>query len=159
MKNKFVSQGLRRAYIELEGKNYNVVHYQQNHKRYLKMIDSVMPFSKTDKILDIGGGFCYLTLFFKRLGTDISTIDFFYGDIPEARCEKNQIPFFWLNIEVDELPFEKGSFDVVILGEVLEHFNYSPVIPLTKIRRILKKDGKFIITTPNLFRITGLLKV
>ncbi len=159
MKNNFLSQRLKRAYLELEGINYNILHYQQHLNRYLKMIDSVLPRFSTAKILDIGGGFCYLTKFFKLQGFEIFAIDFFYGDIPQIRCERNGIPFFCLNVEVDDLPFEKEFFDVIILGEVLEHFTYSPLIPLKKIRNILKKDGMLLLTTPNVFRLIDLLKI
>jgi len=159
MKNKSFSQKLQHAYLELEGENYNTVHYQQNLNRYLKMTEAVLPLSKSNKILDMGVGFCYLTKFFKLQGHEIFAIDFFYGDIPKIRCERNDIPFFPLNIEVDNLPFEKEFFDVIILGEVIEHFTYSPLIPLRKIHKALKKDGLLILTTPNIFRIIELLKI
>lgn len=158
MKNKLLSQRLKRAYLELEGGNYNAVHYQQNRNRYMKMIEAAFPLSKSEAILDIGAGFCYLTTFFKLQGYKIFAIDFFYGDLPKIRCEQNHIPFFSVNIEIDDLPFEKESFDVIILGEVIEHFTYSPIIPLRKIKKVLKKNGTFILTTPNNFRIFGLLK-
>jgi len=159
MKNKLLSQRLKRAYIELDGENYNTVHYQKNGNRYLKMIAPVLQLSKAAKILDIGGGFCYLTKFFKNQGYEISAIDFFYGDIPKIRCEKSGIPFYLLNVEVDDLPFEEEYFDVIMLGEVIEHFTYSPLTPLNKINKILKKGGVFILTTPSIFRIIGLLKM
>lgn len=159
MKNKSLSQRLQHAYFALEGENYNTVHYQQNLNRYLKMIEVVLPLSKSNKILDIGAGFCYLSKFFKRQGYEIYAIDFFYGNIPKVRCEQHHIPFFPLNVEVDDLPFEKDFFDVIILGEVIEHFTYSPLIPLEKIQKVLKKDGLLILTTPNIFRIIELLKI
>ena len=101
----------------------------------------------------------YLTKFFKLQGYDIFALDFFYGDIPKIRCEKSAIPFYFLNVEVDEFPFEKEFFDVIILGEVIEHFTYSPITPLSEINKILKKDGVFVVTTPNAFRIIELLKM
>ncbi|MBW1782804.1 MAG: class I SAM-dependent methyltransferase [Deltaproteobacteria bacterium] len=159
MKNKPVFQGLKRAYYELEGKDYNAVHYQQNRNRYVKMIEAVLPLSKSVNILDIGVGFCYLAKFLKLQGFQVFAIDFFYGDLPKYRCEQNHIPFCFLNIEVDDMPFEKEFFDVIILGEVIEHFTYSPLIPLKKIRDALEKDGLFILTTPNVFRIFELLRI
>lgn len=159
MKNKLIIEALEQAYLDLEGKNYNVVHYEQNRNRYLKMIEAVLLLSRSDKILDIGVGFCYLAKFFKLQGYEIFAIDFFYGDLPKIRCEQNHIPFFSLNIEVDDLPFEIEFFDVIILGQVIEHFTYSPLIPLRKIKKALKKDGTLILTTPNIFRVFELLKI
>jgi 2-polyprenyl-3-methyl-5-hydroxy-6-metoxy-1,4-benzoquinol methylase len=159
MINNSISQGLKRAYLELEGVNYNAVHYRQNRNRYQNMIEAVLPLSKSGKILDIGAGFCYLTKFFKFQGYEVYAIDFFYGDLPKIRCEQNHIPFFYLNIEVDDLPFGKEFFDAIILGEVIEHFTYTPRIPLRKIKKVLKKDGILILTTPNIFRIFELLRI
>jgi 2-polyprenyl-3-methyl-5-hydroxy-6-metoxy-1,4-benzoquinol methylase len=158
MKRKQLCQELKRAYLELEGEHYNSVHYRQNRNRYLKMMQAVLPFSASARILDIGVGFCYLATYFKLQGYEVSAVDFFYGDLPKTRCEQNQIPFFSLNIEVDDLPFEEESFDVIILGEVVEHFTYSPLIPLRKIAKALKKDGTLLLSTPNRYRILELMK-
>ena len=119
MNNKLLSQRLKQAYFELEEENYNAVHYQQNRKRYLKIIEAAFPLSKSETILDIGAGLCYLTTFLKLQGYKIFAIDFFYGDLPKIRCEQNHIPFFSLNIEIDDLPYENEFFDVIILGEVI----------------------------------------
>ena len=86
-------------------------------------------------------------------------MDFFYGDTPKIRCQRSGIPFYQLNIEVDDLPFEKEYFDVIILGEVLEHFNYSPLNPLGKIRDALRNGGQLILTTPNALRLVNICKL
>lgn len=80
MKKKLISQGLKCAYLELEGVNYNAVHYRQNRNRYQKMIEAVLPLSNSGKILDIGAGFCYLTKFFKFQGYEVYAI----ADLPHA---------------------------------------------------------------------------
>jgi len=46
-----------------------------------------------------------------------------------------------------ELWFEDGSFDTVILGEILEHLNHPERI-LKEAKRVLKQDGLAIITVP-----------
>jgi ubiquinone/menaquinone biosynthesis C-methylase UbiE len=38
----------------------------------------------------------------------------------------------------------------VLLTEVLEHFNYDPLVPLQEIRRVLKPGGRLFLTTPNI---------
>lgn len=159
MKSNLLSQKLKQAYIELEGKNFNFKHYQQNRERYLKMIEFILPFSSTAKILDVGCGFCYLAKFLKLQGFKVFAVDFFYGNVSKIRCKESGIPFFQLNIEVDDLPFGEKAFDVILLGEVIEHFTYSPLIPLRKIRTALKKGGILILTTPNALRLISLLKL
>ena len=150
---------LRQAYVELDGKNFNFRHFEENKARYLKIVEFISPLSSDPRILDIGCGFCYLTRFLKDQGYHIVAVDFFYGDIPKIRCQESTIPYFQFNIEVEDFPFGTEVFDVVILGEVLEHLNYSPLIPLGEIRRVLKKGGKLILTTPNALRLINLLKL
>lgn len=159
MESNLLSQKLRQAYVELEGRNFNLKHFRQNSGRYLKMIEFILPFSSAGKILDIGCGFCYLTKFLKLQGSDVFAVDFFYGDIPKIRCKQSEIPFFQLNIEIDDISFGEKAFDVILLGEVLEHFNFSPLIPLRKIRKALKKGGRLILTTPNALRLVNLFKL
>lgn len=63
------------------------------------------------------------------------------------------------------LPFENDSFDYVVSVETVEHLK-SPFHFINEVHRILKPDGKFILTTPNvetiqsrlLFMFTGDLK-
>jgi 2-polyprenyl-3-methyl-5-hydroxy-6-metoxy-1,4-benzoquinol methylase len=111
------------------------------------------------KILDIGCGYCYLTRFLKGQGYDVLGVDFFYGTIPEDRCRQSEIPYYQLNIETDDLPFEENIFDVVLLGEVLEHLTHSPLLPLARIQNALKRGGRLILTTPNVRRVTHLAKM
>lgn len=49
---------------------------------------------------------------------------------------------------VEKLPYHGGSFDVVVLTEVIEHLP-APDKALAEINRVLKKGGLVIVTTPN----------
>lgn len=49
----------------------------------------------------------------------------------------------------ENLPFEKDSFDVIVLADVLEHLK-RPDIALKKIRPYLKDNGCFLISIPNI---------
>jgi predicted SAM-dependent methyltransferase len=49
------------------------------------------------------------------------------------------------------LPFSDNSFDTVVASEIIEHVNYNDGKMLLKeAKRILKPQGKLIISTPNL---------
>lgn len=55
------------------------------------------------------------------------------------------------------LPFTDQSFDCVVLAEVVEH--QTEVLPfLTEAFRVLRSDGKFLMTTPNPYGIFRWLK-
>ncbi len=53
------------------------------------------------------------------------------------------------NLDMSKLPFKDGIFDAVISSEVIEHV-LVPDKLLTEAKRVLKADGIFILTTPNL---------
>ena len=70
----------------------------------------------------------------KNLYTDIRTIKFDLEKIPDC-----------------SLPLKDESFDIVILTEVFEHLHpYKVKDILMDIKRILKKEGVVIFSTPNL---------
>ena len=54
-----------------------------------------------------------------------------------------------LNIDNDELLWESKSFDGAMAVEVLEHL-FDPVHALSEMNRILKPNGKLVITVPNI---------
>ena len=52
-----------------------------------------------------------------------------------------------------------NSFDVVIFSEVIEHLRISPIRALLEINRILKPEGLLLITTPNVARLSNILRL
>jgi SAM-dependent methyltransferase len=50
--------------------------------------------------------------------------------------------------DAQSLPFSAGEFDIVVSSEVLEHI-YDKRLALKEIHRVLKKDGRFIFSTPS----------
>jgi 2-polyprenyl-3-methyl-5-hydroxy-6-metoxy-1,4-benzoquinol methylase len=61
--------------------------------------------------------------------------------------------------DVEEgLPFEKGSFDAVNAGEVLEQL-YDTKSFFTEVARVLKPEGVFLFTAPNLNSLENRVRV
>ena len=68
------------------------------------------------------------------------------------------IAYHRANIEYDPFPYPDNHFDMVLYCEVIEHLTYDPTQSLYEIHRVLKPDGCLIITTPNPFRYTNVLR-
>lgn len=57
-----------------------------------------------------------------------------------------------LNIEKGKFPFQENFFDAIILGDTIEHIFDTDTL-LKQCHKLLKKEGKLIITTPNVASI------
>lgn len=57
------------------------------------------------------------------------------------------------------LPFEKSSFDMVMLHDVLEHLHDSPRNLLNDLLELVKPNGKLFVTVPNAVNIRKRVKV
>lgn len=53
------------------------------------------------------------------------------------------------NVELDHYPYADNTFDVVLCCELIEHLILDPTHMLVEIHRILKPNGRLMITTPN----------
>jgi 2-polyprenyl-3-methyl-5-hydroxy-6-metoxy-1,4-benzoquinol methylase len=50
--------------------------------------------------------------------------------------------------EAVELPFEPGSFDAIVCGDLIEHLR-DPGAFLARVRPLLRPDGRLVLSTPN----------
>ncbi len=100
---------------------------------------------KTGKILDIGCGDGRLLSLLKGAGSawELQGLDF--NERGNRIAESKGLKVHYGKFE--ELPFAGGSFDLVIMNEVLEHL-YNPCESLAKAKEILKPGGYLVIETP-----------
>lgn len=99
---------------------------------------------KNKKILSLGCGLRDGLKFLEFIGYDTFGVDF---DVPK---DKQTDKLKWHNLNTtDDLPFDEGFFDVVLCQEVIEHIE-NPWLLFRKVKRILKKGGIFLFTTPNI---------
>lgn len=111
--------------------------------RILKMSKMV---PQGSKVLEVGCGFGYISQLIKDAGNDVYGIEL----SPKAvKHSKNLgIKVFELDLN-DKWELLKGhKFDVVVLGEVIEHVFDTDAL-IEKIYKVLKPGGYLILSTPN----------
>lgn len=90
------------------------------------------------KVLDVGCGdmhFSTLMPEFQWTGIDINV-------------EQSNGKGIKHDLESTPYPFEDASFDTVVCSEVLEHL-FNPMKVTKEIKRLLKPDGCYVLSTPN----------
>ncbi len=115
------------------------------HKyKFGNVIDKV-DFSK--KVLDVGCGGGILFYLAKDVKNGVG-LDGSSKQIEFAKSiNKNAV---FVNSTATKLPFRDKSFDYVTCIEMIEHMSKEDSeLMLKEIHRVLKDDGKFILTTPN----------
>ncbi len=104
---------------------------------------------KAENMLDVGCGNGIYGLAIKEAfgvkelyGVDIG------GKVLEE-AQKQSIKTAQVNLDNTDLPYQGDYFDVVFMGEVIEHMA-NPDKALSEIFRVLKPNGYFILSTPNI---------
>ncbi len=109
---------------------------------------------KEGRVLDVGCAYGYLLERFpnswQKFGIDIS------GYAIEKAKKKLPAANFFVKDAQENLPFEEGFFDVILLIDVLEHLQ-APELALKNIYKVLKGGGILYIATPNLNRLRRIL--
>ena len=100
------------------------------------------------RCLDIGCAYGTLAVFGRRLGCAVYCTDFNGTYMSPLLRETYGLHYAVNNIELEPLPWP-GQFDLIILTEVLEHFNFHPLPTLKKIRDLLTDDGRLYLSTPD----------
>lgn len=120
---------------ELSKNNSSATH--RRHESSINIINQLLEMSNLQKIdensrlLDVGSG-------------DNSLLDYLNSiNVSNKGCDIEDA-----NLEKDPLPFEDSSFTHVLLYAVIEHIKNTDHL-INEIKRVLKKDGNFILVTPN----------
>jgi len=101
---------------------------------------------RSGRILDIGCGDGSFSKRFEKycevFGVDISEKAIDLAEKAGVRAHK-------VDISCQRLPFDNEYFDVVYMGDVIEHL-LDPDFAVCEVARVLKSDGFLVLSTPNL---------
>lgn len=111
-------------------------------------------------ILDFGCGPCDKTAVLQFLGFHCSAYDDLQDDwhtIPGNRDKilsfANKCGIYFKRANAGILPFDKNSFDMIMLHDVLEHLHDSPRDLLNNLLELAKPNGLLFVTVPNAVNI------
>ena len=117
---------------------------KKNKFLLLKRIEAIIPFvPMNSKILDVGCGDAKMLEHIQM----VKTLTYAVGiDFREGLINHDAINI--LRGDAENLPFKDQSFDCMTTTAVIEHLP-DPVNALTEFKRVLRREGILILTTPN----------
>lgn len=118
-----------------------------------KRIHWICEQAKGSRILDVGCSQGITSILLGREGKQVTGIDLLGQAITYAQEQlKQEEPMTQENVEFAQAnfineEFQDGQFDAIIFGEVLEHIS-DPIPFLEKASKLIKEDGRIVVTLP-----------
>ena len=125
--------------------------FEELEDRHRKVLE-VLSRYELERILDVGCGDGNFTVLMAKAckAREVYGIEISKEGVEMAR--KNGVNCYQLDVDEEDLPFEDDFFDAVTALELIEHL-YDPEHFLEEVYRVLKPDGLFVLSTPNLASI------
>lgn len=121
--------------------------YEYNARPHGSQEKLVALIDEGERVLDVGCSSGYLAERMQLRGATVIGLDVDEHAATLARrfCEEVYVG----DVETMELPFDAGSFDVVVCGDVIEHLR-DPLTFLERVRPFLRPGGRLLVSTPNI---------
>ncbi len=133
--------------------NYDNAYYESRTytdlEPYLKQLFARHLLQDTRRALDVGCGIGVYCRFLQSQGVETSGIDISKEGTRRSRQNR---------ASATHIPFRDDAFDLVVAAHVIEHLT-PPAIKefLREIARVLNRDGRLFLLTPNLFDLSRLV--
>ena len=125
---------------ETKVSKFRAWYHRSRYERLTKFV--TRHFEKGMKIADLGCGNCHWNIH----GLPVTGVDINAKMLKWAK-RHGRLKDFKACADLGHTGLKAKSFDIVLMSEVLEHvFDHASV--LSEVKRILKKDGTFLITVP-----------
>lgn len=100
------------------------------------------------RVLDLACGTGYGTAILGTAAAEVTGLDISAAAIRAARKRFAGDNVKFVIGDCFDLPFDDGSFDVIVANEMIEHVEDHPAL-LAEVRRVLASKGLFLVSTPN----------
>jgi 2-polyprenyl-3-methyl-5-hydroxy-6-metoxy-1,4-benzoquinol methylase len=135
--------------------------YLKNHyRRFTYTIDFcdhifIEKKKQTLNVLDLGCHWLHQAYFFRQIGCNVTA-----GDSPNT-LQLPSVQNIALDLNINLIKYTRldlgegirnlpsDSFDIINMGEIIEHLAFNPLVMWKEIYRILKSGGHIILSTPN----------
>jgi ubiquinone/menaquinone biosynthesis C-methylase UbiE len=119
---------------------------EHDERRVREYIISKIP-KDVNSILDVGCGKGWVAKEFLPKGKTVVSLDISVTNPSIVKKLFSSPKHFGITADSFHLPFNDNSFDCVIASEIIEHV-YDPAKFIKELFRVVKKEGRLIITTP-----------
>ena len=122
--------------------------FDQLEDRQRKVLEIFSKY-RFERILDVGCGDGNFTVLIAKAckAKEVYGIEISEKGVELAR--KNGIKCYQLDVDAEDFPFEDNFFDAVTALELIKHL-FDPDHFLEEVYRVLKPEGIFVLSTPNL---------
>ena len=105
----------------------------------------VIPYQGDGRFLDVGCGDGSMLSFMRAGGWDVAGVE------PDAGVADRLVTECGYHVhagEIEDSPFEPGTFDVILMSHVLEHLR-KPTESLNRVHQLLKSGGRLYLRLPD----------
>ena len=118
-----------------------------------------LPDLQDERVLEIGCGRGGFSAHLAGRGAHLTAADFSPAAVRmAARRLEPHADAEALVADIEAIPFDRGTFDVVISLDTLEHMP-NPTLAVAELVRVLRPGGKLILTTNNYVSLIGLWRL
>jgi 2-polyprenyl-3-methyl-5-hydroxy-6-metoxy-1,4-benzoquinol methylase len=138
-------------------------YYKEKQRKYFTNarfdLIGLIPENKRNKILEIGAGGGDTLVAIKSAGLALEVVGVELLPLRNTNQDHPLIDQFIIcDIERDDLDFAPEYFDVILLGDVLEHL-VDPWNVINKLANVLKAGGLMIASVPNIRYYPAMVKI
>ena len=124
--------------------------FEQNKERYQEVIKKIKKYKKDGSLLEVGCAGGHFLKFARDCGYQVKGVEV---SKDMANFAKNEFELDVFAGIVEEAKFSSQSFDIIYLGDVLEHV-YNLNLFMEEMFRILKPSGLLYVDLPGTFNYT-----